>query len=102
MTEGDELLTALTAAMETARPEQGALQVVYQLPDSVPIELQPFAIEVTNLAVDGVREQLAAEPGIATNLAGLMSSLAFRLGEAGRQDEALPVSEEQSPPTGSW
>jgi hypothetical protein len=46
----DELLTALTAAMNVARPEQGALQAADQLPDFLPIELRPFAIAVTGLA----------------------------------------------------
>src|SRR5712664_2920002 len=90
----DELLTALTVAMNTARPEQGALQAVGQLPAFVPIELQSFAIEVTRLAADGLRDQLVREPGIAPEVARTLHDLAHRLAEAGRREEAVPVSEE--------
>jgi tetratricopeptide (TPR) repeat protein len=91
---GDELLVALADAMNIARPEQGALLAADQLPDILPAELQPLAIAVTGLAVDGLRERAVSDSAVVPELARFLSAHAILSAESGRRDESVPLSEE--------
>src|SRR6266540_6960787 len=89
-----ELLTGLRLALQAIRPLAGAVAAMDELPQAS-TALAPLAVDVTTLAVEGLRNAASHDPDrYLPDLAGALNNLSVGLGGLGRPGDALAAVEE--------
>jgi hypothetical protein len=89
-----ELFNAVVVAMLVSKPTEGAIALDQGLTLGLPRWYQDHAIGVTELAVEGLREQVRDDPAREAELVTRLNRLSVRLSGRGRWAEAIECASE--------